>query len=203
MRRNPEYKERYGTLNEHPWGPELTRHFLTGEWGIRHGDELPDPVERPPLGEALTRAIQDEFGLSRLSTGVLVHRRLQKAMNAVSIALSDAKVDRDSIAGTLTLAYILDEDQQHRQRVTALDIRWSKKDLIETLEFWVDVFLADRAAAGLKQDRPQQRFRVTEYADYLRVHDLMEEGGKTSRDISKPVLSRSISDSGSASAYRK
>jgi hypothetical protein len=96
--------------------------------------------------------------------------------------LTDAKVDRATVAGTLTLAYIPDEDQQHRHRVTTLDMRWSKKDLMETLEFWVDQFLSDRATAGLKQERPAQRFRVAEYADYLRVFDLMEERRKTYRE---------------------
>src|SRR5262245_23077112 len=126
------------------------------------------------------RAIPE--GWSGLTSSSITDRRLDQAMGAVARALTDPSVDRQSLGGTLTLAYIPDEDQ-HRHRVTTLDMRWSKKDLMETLEFWIDVFLRDRAAAELKQSRPHHRFRVAEYQDYLRVHDLREGNGRTFRQI--------------------
>src|SRR2546425_9990434 len=55
VRRNPEYKDRYARLHEHPFGTEHARHFLAGEWGVQPGDEPPNPEQRPPLREALTR----------------------------------------------------------------------------------------------------------------------------------------------------
>jgi hypothetical protein len=184
VRRNSEYKERFAALTEHSWGADYAHRVLAGEWGVRSGDEAPNPEERPPLGEALTRAIPE--GWSARSTALLTDRRLDRAMSAVSAALTGTKLDREAIAGTLSLAYIPDEDEQ-RHRVTTLDMRWSKKELMETLESWVDQFLRDRAMAGLNQERPQQRLRVTEYSDYLRAYDLREEGRRTYREIAETL----------------
>jgi hypothetical protein len=59
VRRNPEYKDRYARLSEHSWGAEHAHHVLAGEWGVRPGDEAPNPEQRPPLGEVLTRVIPE------------------------------------------------------------------------------------------------------------------------------------------------
>ena len=52
----------------------------------------------------------------------------------------------------MILAYFPEKDPEHFA-VTALDIRWTKKDLMETFESWVDATLAERARTGLKQER--------------------------------------------------
>jgi hypothetical protein len=59
VRRNPEDKDRYARLSEHSWGAEHAHHVLAGEWGVRPGDESPNPEQRPPLGEVLTRVIPE------------------------------------------------------------------------------------------------------------------------------------------------
>ena len=41
-------------------------------------------------------------------------------------------------------------------------------------DLWVDQFLSVRARAALKQERPDQRFRLSEYAEYFHVCDLNE-----------------------------
>jgi hypothetical protein len=72
------------------------------------------------------------------------------------------------------LAYFPEKDPEHFA-VTALDIRWTKKDLMETFESWVDATLAERARTGLKQERPSHRLRLEESAEHLKVHDLRSE----------------------------
>jgi anthranilate/para-aminobenzoate synthase component I len=69
-------------------------------------------------------------------------------MRIVAFALTDSRVYRAAIAGTLPLGYVPDQDDHRHQS----DIRSSKKELMEALEFWVDEFLAARAKVGLKQN---------------------------------------------------
>jgi hypothetical protein len=188
VRRNPEYRKRYAEAGEHGWGAEYARRVLAAEWGIRSGDP-PNPEDRPPLASALMREVPAGWSVATRS---LTDRRLREAAGVVSAALTKAKIDRASVSGTLTLAYIPDEDRQ-RHRVTTVDMRWSKKDLMDLLEGWIDVFLKDRGTAGLKQERLEKRLRVGVYTHYLRVYDL-REAGKKYREIAHALWPRQSGD---------
>src|SRR5712691_5965899 len=60
---------------------------------------------------------------------------------------------------------------------------------MEAFEGWVDQSIADRARAGLRQERPQQRLRLSEFPDYLKVYDLRSEG-KRFNEIAKALWPR-------------
>jgi hypothetical protein len=77
----------------------------------------------------------------------------------------------------LMLAYF-PEKNPARSRLMAFDMRWAKRDLLEAFEGWVDRAIAERTEEGLKQERPQRRFRLREYKDYLKVYDLRCDGKK-------------------------
>jgi hypothetical protein len=78
-------------------------------------------------------------------------------------------------------------------RLMAFDMRWSKRDLLSAFEGWVDRAIAERAADGLKQERPQQRLRLREYVDYLKVYDLRGEGKKF-KEVARALWPEAVGD---------
>jgi len=191
VRRNPDYQESYAKLAEHPG--ELAPALLGADWGIRRGDQLPDPRERPNLDQSLSADIPEWEVSPRFPVTFPRDHRLEIAMQTASFGLTDAKVERTSMAGTLILGYIPDEDPQH-PRVMALDMRWSKKDLMEAFEFWVDWMLADRAVAGLNQVRPKKRLRLNVYEDYLESYDLKTYERRTFAEIARTLWPTAVGD---------
>jgi hypothetical protein len=177
LRRNAAYRESYA---ETRGGSDFKRLAVTLDWGIGSGDELPDPSQRPPLDKALRRYIPG--GIVSQLVPIIFNRRLDTAQSTVAFAVTDAPGARKQIAGTLVLAHFPDEDPE-RPAFMALDLRWSKKDLMKRFESWLSLVLAERARAGLKQERPAQRLRLGEYADYLQVYDLRTYEKKTFRQI--------------------
>lgn len=113
-------------------------------------------------------------------------------MDALAFGLTHMGVDRTAVAGMLALVYFPEEAPEH-PGLTVFDTRWSKKDLMETFERWVDDTMAERAAAGLKQERPHHRLRLNQYSDYLKVYDLRSEG-KTFNEIDDMLWPASLGD---------
>ncbi len=175
VRRNPEYAEAYQELKSIRRGSAFRRGALGLDWGILPKDPLPDPHERPPLDEALSRVIPKVQGLDLLPGGFWIFPEQQEAMQLFGIRLTDMKLDPEAMAGMLVLAYFPEQAPQ-RYTVTAFDIRWSKKDIREGFETWLSSTLKERAAAGLKQERPGKRLRLSEYRKYLKAYDLRREG---------------------------
>jgi hypothetical protein len=92
-------------------------------------------------------------------------------MDLASITFSDARLEPKAMAGMLLLTYFPEDAPEHPS-VVALDIRWSKKDLLDCFEEWISYTLTEREVAGQKQERPTQRYRRRDYASYLQVYDL-------------------------------
>ncbi|MFQ5684894.1 MAG: hypothetical protein ACE5HC_16700, partial [Candidatus Binatia bacterium] len=69
VRRNPEYAEAYQELKSIRRGSAFRRGALGLDWSILPNDPLPDPHERPPLDEALSRVIPKVQGLDLLPGG--------------------------------------------------------------------------------------------------------------------------------------
>jgi len=174
VRRNLRFAEQYAGLSEHPFGADLAASLLSSEWRILDGDELPNPRERPPLDQALSRSMPKELGSWRPGLS-LPDPRVSRAMT--SAPFPDIGSDRAAVAGMLMLTYFPEEDSDH-PTMRVFDARWSKRDLLEAFEGWVDRAIADRAAAGLRQERPPQRIRLDEYPHYLKAYDLRSERKK-------------------------
>jgi hypothetical protein len=83
-------------------------------------------------------------------------------------------IDATKVAGTLFLMYF-PEGNSGYPTYTAVDTRWSKKDLMEVLEDFVDHRLLERKKAGLKQETPEQRHRPEEWLCYLKAYDLRQQ----------------------------
>ncbi|MFB3074667.1 MAG: hypothetical protein ACE1Z6_05760 [Candidatus Methylomirabilales bacterium] len=174
VRRNPEYAEAYQELKNDPRGSDFRSQALAVDWGILPKDPLPHPHKRPPLDQALSRAISKVRELPHLPSEFWISPQQQKPMQLFDIGLTDMKLDPKAMAGMLVLTYFR-EQAPRRHAVTAFDIRWSKKDIMESFETWLNSTLEERATAGLKQERPRTRLRLSEYPDYLRVYDLQTE----------------------------
>jgi hypothetical protein len=153
----------------------MTQDFLGLDWGILRGDALPDPAASPPLDQALSRPIPEDLGEPILPGEFATTPEMRQAMETFAFALGDMRMDEKTAAGLVVLSYFPEKDPEHFA-VTALDIRWTKKDLMDSFESWVDATLAERARAGLNQERPRQRLRLDQWSEYLRVYDLRSEG---------------------------
>jgi hypothetical protein len=179
VRRNPRYAEEYPRRSEHPFGADIAQTWFASEWGLLPGDELPNPTDRPPLEQALSRAIPRELGLPYRPGSLVPDRRVMDAL--MGARFSDIVADRTRAAGMLLLVYFPEEDFE-RPTLSVFDARWSKRDLLEGCEAWIDQAITKRKSSGLQQERPAQRLRLSEYPDYLRVYDL-RSGGKTFKEI--------------------
>ncbi len=181
VRRNPEYAEAYQELKSDPGRSGFHKQLLALDWGILPKDPLPHPHKRPPLDQALSRAISKVRELPHLPGEFWISPQQQQAMQLFGVELTDMRLDPKAMAGMLVLTYFPEQAPQ-RHAITVLDIRWSKKDILEAFEIWLSSTLEDRAAAGLKQERPRKRFRLGEYRDYLKAYDL-RTGGRRFREI--------------------
>ncbi len=192
VRRNPEYAEAYRELKSGPRRSKSSRQLLALAWGILPDDPLPDPDERPPLDQALSRVIPEVPGLPLLPGELWISPQLQKVMQSFGVGLMDIRLDPKAMAGMLVLAYF-PEQAPKRHTITALDIRWSKKDILETFETWLSSTLEERATAGLKQERPRKRLRLSEYRDYLQAYDLRTER-RSFKEIGAIMWERHVGD---------
>jgi hypothetical protein len=84
-------------------------------------------------------------------------------------------------SGLVALTYFPENEPGKWQR-TAVNLRLAKRDIMESLEFWVDTWIKERKAAGLSQQKPLGRIRLGKYIEYLKVYDLKKEG-RTYREI--------------------
>jgi hypothetical protein len=175
VRRNARYQKELKALRRRPSPSEMSQEFLGLDWGILRGDALPDPAAGPSLDQALSRPIPEELGEPIFPGEFVTTPEMRQAMETFAFAVGDMRMDEKTAAGLVVLAYFPERDPEHFS-VTALDIRWAKKDLMESFESWVDATLAERARAGLKQGRPRHRLRLDESSQYLRVYDLRSEG---------------------------
>jgi hypothetical protein len=96
-----------------------------------------------------------------------------QAIEAFRTTFTNREVDAKQVAGILYLMYFPEENCDHPS-YTAFDMRWSKKDLMETWEHFVDSRLQDRKKAGLKQEIPQKRRHLDQYVKYLKAYDLRQ-----------------------------
>jgi hypothetical protein len=113
-------------------------------------------------------------------------------MDAFASALKDMRMDEKALAGLAVLAHFPEKDPEHFV-VTALDMRWTKKNLMESFESWVNATLTERARAGFRQERPHHRQRLDESSQYLRAYDLRSEG-KTFAEIGRLIWKGSEED---------
>ncbi len=171
VRRNSSYKEQYEKLNEHRWGMESAMWMLASEWGILHGDELPDPTVRPPLEDALKKPLAPGLGSPPSPGDLAEDPQVRKAMEAFLFKLTDIKLDYSKLAGMLILTYFPEEKPEHHA-YTVFNLRWTKRDLRESFESWLDATLRERAQSGLKQQLPKRRVRLADYVNYLKAYDL-------------------------------
>jgi len=171
VRRNARYQKELRALRRRPSPSEMSQEFLGLDWGILRGDALPDPAASPPLDQALSRSIPEDLGEPIFPGEFATTPQMRQAMETFAFALGDMRMDEKTAAGLVVLSYFPEKDPEHFA-VTALDIRWTKKDLMDRFESWVDATLAERARAGLKQERPRHRLRLEESGAYLRVYDL-------------------------------
>jgi hypothetical protein len=171
VRRNTEYKEQYKNLKEHQGRSELQGWMLASAWGILHGDELPDPNARPSLEDALQKPLAPGIGSPPSPADLVEDPQVRKAMEAFGFKLTDMKLDYSKLAGMLILAYF-PEEKPERHSYTVFNLRWTKRDLRESFESWLDATLRERAQSGLKQQLPKRRVRLDDYVNYLKAYDL-------------------------------
>jgi hypothetical protein len=81
------------------------------------------------------------------------------------------KLDYSKLAGMLILTYF-PEEKPERHSYTVFNLRWTKRDLRESFESWLDATLRERAQSGLKQQLPKRRVRLDDYVNYLKAYDL-------------------------------
>lgn len=174
VRRNPEYKKYYeewqGMTNAPDVERVLAQQDLVNRWGVLPGD-FPDPKKRPSLKKALTKAVHSRYEVSRYLGWRNSDPRVQYAHNAFRTTVVHREVEAQQVAGMLLLLYFPEENCE-QPYYDAINMRWSKKDLMEAWGHFVDCCIRDRKKAGLKQEAPQQRLRLEEYELYLKAYDL-------------------------------
>ena len=153
--------------NEPVIAQDLARGGLTTKWGILPGN-LPDPDETPSLDKLFPEPTDAEIASLMWQSPEARHFQ---AIDAFQPTFSHREINANQVAGILYLMYFPEENYEHPS-YTALDMRWSKKDLMEAFEDSVDNYLRSRRKTGFKQAVPQTRRRLDQYVKYLRAYDL-------------------------------
>lgn len=175
VRRNPKYRMQYQELKKIKNELELRMksNMLVSDWGLNKIEDLPNPEKRPALERLRRKKARSEI---YIPGDLYIDPRISYANSTVGIDilkfLNDEK--RNALKGTLLLVYIPEE--QGPPSVTAINTRWAKKDIEESLLSWADEFVSRRKKHGLSQEYQKTRLRVDQGFEYLKVYDLREKG---------------------------
>ena len=178
VRRNALYRKQYEEYQRLMNAPETTSTLmqtianreLTGKWGLIP-DDRPDPDQRLSPTEVFSKPTKPEIAFLMWEHPD-AHQHQMIDVFRTTFAKRD--LDGRNVAGMAFLMYYPEENPDHPSYI-ALNLRWSKRDLMETWEDYVDRCLADRRKAGLKQEVPKQRHSLDQYVKYLRAYDLRQQ----------------------------
>ena len=201
VRRNTEYREEYEDYQRMREAPELKQTIamreLSAKWGIIP-DDLPNPNEILSAYELFPDPTAEDMAYLMWEYPDDRHHQL---IDAFYNTWQRRDVDPQKVAGTLFLLYF-PEGKRNGASYTAFDMRWSKKDLMEVLEDYLDKCLIDRKKGGLKQEVPRERHRPDEWLSYLKAYDLRQQKF-THKYIDRILFPRAGGDEKRGSAYFK
>jgi hypothetical protein len=170
------------------WPKDMALGFFKSEWGLLQTEPIPKPTDRPSLDSILTAASAREGYM----TPDTIEPRIERASNSFVFKFADMKLDYSLLEGMLLIGHF-PEKAPERYQYTFFDMRWPKKEVMAAFERWLDGTLKERAAAGLKQSRPDTRRRLTELIEYLKVYDL-RKAGETYATIGRIIWGTAFGD---------
>lgn len=181
VRRNAEYRKQYEEYQRLMSAAESTptlmqtiaNRELTGKWGLIP-DDRPDPDQRLSPSEVFSKPTDSEIAFLMWEYPDALHHQM---IDAFRPTFASRDLDGRKFEGMAFLMYFPEENPD-QPRYIAFNLRWSKKDLMETWEEYLDDRLADRKKAGLKQEVPKTRHSLDQYGKYLRAYDLRQQGLK-------------------------
>ena len=196
VRRNPQYRDGY-----EEWKKEAADDFygdwyklmVSGRWGLLRSAPLPGPDERlpfdairsakPPKGLILPQDEQVDPSASRAHDQCMLSSAFQPAESVLP----------DSVKAGMLFLTLFPEQSPDKHVRTVLNIRRSKRALMQSCERFIDLALAARKEAGLSQQVPRRRVRLEECLDCLKVFDL-KQSGKTHAEIGESMWPNSRGD---------
>lgn len=173
VRRNQEYAQDYQDWAEKHEKDSAWTFFLTGRWKLLRTESPPNPSDLGNLDEIKTLAVPPQI---RTPKDDEVDRLVGDGLLAISMGphLEPHNIPQTA-SGLVVLTYFPENDPTKWQR-TAINMRLAKHSIMDSLEFWVDTWIKERKAAGLKQQSPPGRIRLDTYIDYLKVFDWRKQG---------------------------
>jgi hypothetical protein len=175
VRRNAEYIELYSKKNIR--GQKKNAWDVLGmisHWGFWSNDTLPDPEDRPnPLELKRLKATKTIYLPGDLHLEPDTSRAMDCAAKFMRSLAADENIEQ--LKGIMLLIYFPEESPSNWQ-MSAINSRWSKKEIIAQFNSTANMIVANRLKHGLKQEKPSERLRVEHGFDYLRAYDLRKDG---------------------------
>ena len=176
VRRNPKYREGYEEwkkLQADEFTGDWYKSLVAGRWGLLHNAPLPDPDNRPLL-DTITGAKPPKD--CWLPHDERVDPVTSRALDMTGFSKLTEQALPDSIKSGLLFLTLFPEESPDRWIRTVLNIRQSKRTLMQEFEQFIDNALAARKQARLAQHIPNRRVRLQECLDCLKVFDFKQSG---------------------------
>lgn len=197
VRRNPEYAKAYRKVHaiRHPERLVLEAVSLAEQWGLSHGDTLPNPVDRP--GYDPQQLLKDS-GLSpeALLAGSMKTDPLEMDVSVTAMEQLSDRLDELSQAHRCFLVLLhFPEKPNAPWGLDVIDLRRPKEEIIEGVRDLVDEVRTSDRHPPRKLQRLPMWAPLKKGFHYLKVYDLRKRKKRTTfKDIANAMWGN---DSGS------
>lgn len=195
VRRNAEYKGRYKNIR-----PKITEGHIRSDFALLWYDNLPNPNKRIDLGKIsetkFTKKMTNELNeLFEILTGKHSTDSQSLHFEAVIEDVLDTKL-KEELEGRLFTIYIPKREYKNSSNnyVTEVNLNQSKKLIYEHFDKLLKDAQKDKKAIKQKNKTTKEdRLRLENWIDYLKVYDLREQKTKY-KDIARILWKHSEGD---------
>jgi len=173
VRRNPHYARDHQDWQENVKRDSAWTFFLAARWKLLKSELPPNPSDLQGLDKIKTLVPRQKIQTPKDDE---VDSCVNEGLVALLMGdhLATSNIPR-AASGLVVLSYF-SEITPDKWQQTAVNIRLPKQSIMECLEFWVETWIKERKATGLKQQRPAGRIRLDTYIDYLKIFDWRRQG---------------------------